>query len=142
MTTSTFDLSTDLSVPSLVPAFGRLLIAVIFLLSGVGKIFAPEATQAYIAAAGLPLPIIGYAVAVLAEVGGGLLLLLGYQTRYAALGLAVFTVAAALGFHHNFAEQNQMIHFLKNLAITGGLLQVFAFGPGGFSLDARVKRQP
>lgn len=141
MTVSTFDSSTHLSAPTLVPAFGRLLIAVIFLLSGVGKIIAPEATQAYIASAGIPLPVVAYAIAVLAEVGGGLLLLLGYQTRFAALGLAVFTVVAALGFHHNFADQNQMIHFLKNLAITGGLLQVFAFGPGGFSLDARVKRQ-
>ena len=141
MTVSTFDSSTRLSAPSLVPAFGRLLIAVIFLLSGIGKIFAPEATQAYIAAAGLPLPVAAYAVAVLAEVGGGLLLLLGYQTRLAALGLAVFTFAAALGFHHNVADKIQMIHFLKNLAITGGLLQIFAFGAGGFSLDARAKRQ-
>jgi putative oxidoreductase len=140
MTVSTFDQSARLSAPSLVPAFGRFLIAVIFLLSGVGKIFAPEATQGYIAAAGLPLPVVGYAIALLAEVGGGLLLLLGYQTRYAALGLAIFTVAAAIGFHHNFADQNQMIHFLKNLAITGGLLQIYAFGPGGFSLDARAKR--
>ena len=95
---------------------------------------------AYIAAAGLPLPVVGYAIALVAEVGGGLLLLLGYQTRYAALGLAVFTVAAAIGFHHNFADQNQMIHFLKNLAITGGLLQIFAFGPGSFSLDARAAK--
>jgi putative oxidoreductase len=140
MTVSTFDQSARLSAPSLVPAFGRFLIAVIFLLSGIGKIFAPEATQGYIAAAGLPLPVVGYAIALLAEVGGGLLLLLGYQTRYAALGLAIFTVAAAIGFHHNFADQNQMIHFLKNFAITGGLLQVFAFGPGSFSLDARAKR--
>jgi putative oxidoreductase len=140
MTVSTFDRSAPLSAPSLVPAFGRFLIAVIFLLSGVGKIFAPEATQGYIAAAGLPLPVVGYAIALLAEVGGGLLLLLGYQTRYAALGLAIFTVATAIGFHHNFADQNQMIHFLKNLAITGGLLQIFAFGPGSFSLDARAKR--
>jgi putative oxidoreductase len=140
MTASTFEQSTHLTAPSLIPAFGRALIAVIFLLSGIGKIFAFEATQGYIAAAGLPLPVAAYAVAVLAEVGGGLLLLLGYQTRLAALGLAVFTVAAALGFHHNFADQNQMIHFLKNLAITGGLLQIFAFGPGGFSLDARAKR--
>jgi putative oxidoreductase len=140
MTVSTFDRSTPLSAPSLIPAFGRFLIAVIFLLSGVGKIFAPEATQGYIAAAGLPLPVVAYAIALLAEVGGGLLLLLGYQTRYAALGLAIFTVATAIGFHHNFADQNQMIHFLKNLAITGGLLQIFAFGPGSFSLDARAAK--
>ena len=136
MTVSTFDQSARLSAPSLVPAFGRFLMAVIFLLSGVGKIFAPEATQGYIAAAGLPLPVVGYAIALLAEVGGGLLLLLGYQTRYAALGLAIFTVAAAIGFHHNFADQNQMIHFLKNIMVVGGLLQIVYFGAGPMSIDA------
>jgi putative oxidoreductase len=140
MSTSTFDLRADASTNSLVPAIGRLLIASIFLLSGVGKIFAPDATQAYIAAAGLPLPVVSYAIALVVEVGGGLLLLLGYRTRLAALGLAIFSVAAAVGFHHNFADQNQMIHFLKNLAIAGGLLQVVTFGAGGFSLDARTGR--
>jgi putative oxidoreductase len=140
MSTSTFDLRADASTNSLVPAIGRLLIASIFLLSGVGKIFAPDATQAYIAAAGLPLPVVSYAIALVVEVGGGLLLLLGYRTRLAALGLAIFSLAAAVGFHHNFADQNQMIHFLKNLAIAGGLLQVVTFGAGGFSLDARTGR--
>jgi putative oxidoreductase len=84
--------------------------------------------------------VVSYAIALVVEVGGGLLLLLGYRTRLAALGLAIFSVAAAVGFHHNFADQNQMIHFLKNLAIAGGLLQVVTFGAGGFSLDARTGR--
>jgi putative oxidoreductase len=140
MSTSTFDLRADASTNSLVPAIGRLLIAALFLLSGLGKIFAPAGTQAYIAAAGLPLPVIAYAIALIAEVGGGLLLLLGYRSRLVALGLAVFTLATALGFHHNLADQNQMIHFMKNLAITGGLLQIVGFGAGGFSLDARAGR--
>jgi putative oxidoreductase len=140
MSTSTFDLRADASTNSLVPAIGRLLIAAIFLLSGVGKIFNPEGTQAYIAAAGLPLPVVSYVIALVVEVGGGLLLLLGYRTRLAALVLAVFTLLAAVGFHHNFADQNQMIHFLKNLAIAGGLLQIVTFGAGGFSLDARAGR--
>lgn len=125
------------ALTSYVPAIGRLLIAVIFLLSGIGKVFAPGGTQAYIAAAGLPLPLLAFLVAVVVEVGGGVLLVLGYQTRAVAAVLTVFTIAAALGFHNNFAEQNQMIHFLKNIAISGGLLQVVAFGAGGFSLDAR-----
>jgi len=120
-----------------VPAIGRLLLAVIFLMSGVGKIAAPAATAGYIASAGLPAPYLGLIAAILVEVGGGLLLLVGYQTRLASIALAVFTVAAALAFHNNFADQNQMIHFLKNLAIAGGLLQVAAFGAGSFSLDAR-----
>jgi putative oxidoreductase len=138
MTTTTFDTRTEsTSASAYLPALGRLLIAAIFLLSGVGKIFAPEQTQAYIAAAGLPLPFAAYVVALLAEVGGGALLVVGYQTRAVALALAAFTLATAFGFHHNFADQNQMIHFMKNLAITGGLLQVAAFGAGRFSLDAR-----
>jgi putative oxidoreductase len=66
------------------------------------------------------------------------LLIAGYRTHLVALVLAVFTVAAAIGFHAHFADQNQMIHFMKNIAITGGLLQVVAFGAGAFSLDSRL----
>ena len=117
---------------------GRILIGVLFLMSGLSKIAAPAATQGYIAAVGLPLPAVAYAIAIAAEVGGGLLLLLGYKTRAIAAALAVFTLATALGFHTNFADQNQMIHFMKNLMIMGGLLQVAAFGAGQFSLDARL----
>ena len=120
-----------------VPALGRLLLAVIFLMSGVGKIAAPAATAGYIASTGLPLPYAGLILAIVVEVGGGLLLVAGYQTRLVAIALALFTLATALAFHNNFADQNQMIHFLKNIAIVGGLLQVAAFGAGSFSLDAR-----
>jgi putative oxidoreductase len=126
-------------------AFGRLLIAVIFLVSGLGKIAAPAATQGYIASAGLPVPMLAYLIAIVIEVGGGVLLVLGFQTRLVALIMAVFSVATALGFHHDFADQNQMIHFLKNIAMAGGLLQVVAFGAGALSLDGRraqVSKQP
>jgi putative oxidoreductase len=119
---------------------GRVLIAVLFLLSGLGKIAAPAMTRGYIASARLPAPLLGYLIAVIVEVGGGVLLVIGYQTRIVALILAAFTVAAALAFHHDFSDQNQMIHFLKNVAITGGLLQVAAFGAGSLSLDARRAR--
>lgn len=119
---------------------GRILIAVLFLLSGLGKIAAPTMTQGYIASAGLPAPLLGYVIAILVEVAGGLLLVVGYQTRIIALIMAAFTLVAALAFHHNFADQNQMIHFLKNIAIAGGLLQVAAFGAGSLSLDARRLR--
>jgi putative oxidoreductase len=118
-------------------AGGRLLIAVLFLLSGVGKITAPAMIQGYIASAGLPAPLLAYLIAIIIEVGGGLLLVVGFQTRIVALILAAFTLAAALAFHNKFADPNEMIHFFKDIAIIGGLLQVTAFGPGSVSLDAR-----
>ncbi|HVZ45766.1 MAG TPA: DoxX family protein [Ramlibacter sp.] len=119
------------------PVIGRVLLALPFLLSGVGKLAAPEATQGYIASTSVPLPVIAYALAVIAEVGGGAMLLLGYRARLAALGLAVFSIAAALIFHHSLGDQNQFIHFMKNVMIAGGLLQIVAFGAGSFSLDNR-----
>jgi putative oxidoreductase len=118
-------------------AGGRLLIAVLFLLSGVGKIAASAMVQGYIASAGLPAPLLGYLIAIVIEVGGGLLLLVGFQTRIVALILSIFTLAAALAFHNKFADPNEMIQFFKDIAIIGGLLQVAAFGPGSVSLDAR-----
>ena len=120
-----------------IAALGRVLIAAIFLYSGFGKIMAPEGTQAYIASAGLPLPIVGYVLAVIVEVGGGLLLLIGYQTRLVALIIALYSIVAALAFHSQFADQNQLIHFMKNFCIAGGLLQIVAFGAGSMSVDAR-----
>jgi putative oxidoreductase len=118
-------------------AGGRFLIAALFLLSGVGKIAAPAMIQGYIASAGLPAPLLVYLIAIIVEVGGGLSLLVGFQTRIVALILAAFTLAAALAFHDKFADPSEMIHFFKDLAIIGGLLQLAAFGPGSVSLDAR-----
>ncbi len=114
---------------------GRILLATIFILSGVSKLAAPEATQGYIASVGVPAPLLAYLVAAVVELGGGVLLLVGFRVRLAATVLAIFTVAAALLFHHALGDQNQFIHFMKNLAITGGLLQVIAFGAGSFSFD-------
>ncbi len=119
---------------------GRILLALLFLLSGVGKIAAPAATQGYIAAMGLPLPVVSYFASTIIEVVGSLLLIVGFQTRIVASAMSAFVLATALVFHRNFADQNQMIHFLKNIAIIGGLLQVAAFGAGKFSLDARRDR--
>lgn len=119
------------------PLAGRILISILFLVAGASKAVAPDGTIGYIASAGLPFPPLAYAGALAMELGGGLLLLIGYQTKWVALALAAFTVVTALIFHNNFADQIQMIMFLKNLAITGGLLQIFAFGAGAFSIDER-----
>ena len=120
---------------------GRILIGVLFFMSGLSKIAAPAVTQGYIAAMGLPAPEISYFGAIAVEVLGSLLLIAGYRVRPVAIGMALFTLATALVFHKNFADQNQMIHFMKNIAIIGGLLQVAAFGGGKFSLDGRRARR-
>jgi putative oxidoreductase len=131
------------------PFAGRLLIGLPFAMSGVGKLAATGPTKQMIAAAGLPFPALALAIAIVVELGGGLALLAGYRTRIVAAVLAVFSIAAALSFHANFADQNQMIHFLKNVMITGGLFQIMAFGAGAFSVDnlqpgraIRKARQP
>ena len=123
-----------------IAAIGRVFLAALFLLSGLSKLGAFAATTGYIAAAGLPLPTLVYAVTLVVEIGGGLLLLVGFQARPIAAVLALFTLAAAVLFHRDFADQNQVIHFLKNFAIAGGLAQIAAAGAGRLSLDAR--RQP
>lgn len=116
---------------------GRIAIAAIFILSGASKLAAPAGTMGYIASAGLPLPTVAYAIAVAVELLGGIALILGYRTRVVAAALAIFSVAAAIGFHHQLADQNQFIHFFKNIAIAGGLLQIVALGAGRVALDAR-----
>jgi putative oxidoreductase len=114
----------------------RVLLAHIFILAGLNKMGAGYAgTQGYMEAMGVPgmlLPLV-----ILVEIGAGLAVLLGWQTRWAALALAGFTVLAALIFHNNLGDQMQMILFMKNLAITGGLLLLAEHGAGVFSLDNR-----
>jgi putative oxidoreductase len=116
---------------------GRVLLAAIFVMSGLGKVAAPAASLAYMKAAGLPFAPLGLAVAALIELGGGVALILGYRTRVAAAVLAAFALITALVFHSALSDQNQFIHFFKNVAMAGGLLQVAAFGGGRLSLDAR-----
>jgi putative oxidoreductase len=128
------------SLSSFVAAAGRLLLAAIFIMAGASKLGTSAATQDYIAGSGLPVPVLAYWVAVLVELGGGIALALGWRVRAAAAVLALFTVVAALAFHAHFDDQNQSIHFLKNFAIVGGLLQIVALGSGGFTLDALLRR--
>jgi len=119
------------------PFLGRLMVGLPFAMSGMSKLGAYGATTGMISAVGLPFPPLAFAVAVAAELGGGLLLIAGYRVRFVAVALAVFSLATAVSFHNDFADQNQMIHFLKNVMIAGGLLQIAAFGAGALSLDNR-----
>jgi putative oxidoreductase len=120
-----------------VPFAGRLLIGLPFAMSGLSKLAAIGPTSEAIRAAGLPLPPLALALSVVVELGGGLLLVAGFQARIVASALALFSLATAVSFHSNFADQNQMIHFLKNVMMAGGLLQIVAFGAGALSIDNR-----
>jgi putative oxidoreductase len=126
-----------MSATRYLPFAGRLLLGLPFAMSGLGKLAAIGPTTELIRAAGLPLPPASLAVAVIIELGGGLLLVAGFRVRIAATALALFSFATAVSFHTNFADQNQMIHFLKNMMIAGGLLQIAAFGAGALSMDNR-----
>jgi putative oxidoreductase len=117
-------------------ALGRVLLSAIFVLSGIGKLGAAEGTIGYIASVGLPFPALGYAAALAVEIGVGLALLAGFQTRLAAAILAAFSLATAFIFHNNLGDQMQMIHFMKNIAIAGGLLHVMSVAQAGFGVDA------
>ncbi|UUT21920.1 DoxX family protein [Pseudomonas sp. T8] len=137
MSTLTNSLSATSNTNASISLIGRVLLSAIFILSGFSKIAAPAAMVGYIQSVGLPFPQLALGIAIVVELGGGLLLIAGYRTRLVALGLAVFSVATALAFHNNLGDQNQFIHFFKNIAMAGGLLQVVAYGAGRFSLDAR-----
>lgn len=124
---------------------GRLLLAMLFLPAGIAKIGGYAGTVGYIASKGLPLPEVGALVAIVVEVGGGLALIAGFGTRFAALGLALFTLAASVVFHNYWAlpadqQMVQQLMFFKNIAVVGGLLTLAAWGAGAWSLDARRSR--
>lgn len=115
---------------------GRALLAAIFIISGFGKLADPTGTIAFISSTGAPLPELSYAIALLVELGLATALLIGYRARLVALLIALFTLATAFMFHFDLNNQMQTIMFLKNLAITGGLLQIAAHGAGSLSVDA------
>lgn len=120
----------------------RILLALMFVLSGFGKLTGLEGTAGYIASKGLPVPMLLAAAAGVLELVAGVLLIIGWQARWAALALAAFTILASVLFHNYWAmpveqQRMQQLMFMKNLAVTGGLLFVFAFGAGALSLDAR-----
>jgi len=120
---------------------GRLLLAAMFLLSGINKVADPQGTQQYMAAMGMTwMTGLFYIGAIVVELGGALSLLLGYRARIGAWVLTLFMIPTTLIFHTHFGDPNQMIHFLKNLSIMGGLLYVAAYGAGALSMDAGLER--
>jgi len=118
---------------------GRVLISLIFVYSGLGKISGYAGTQGYMESMGVPGALLPLVIAV--EVLGGLAVMLGWHTRVAAFLLAGFSLLSALLFHANFADQGQMINFMKNVAIAGGFLVIVAHGAGAFALDNLSKRR-
>ena len=130
----------------ILPFFGRILLALIFVISGWGKITGFAGSVAYASSKGLPFPQFLMPAAIVVELGGGLLLMLGWKARWVALAIFLFVIPTTLIFHDFWAappEQAQMqtIQFLKNLAIMGGLLYVIAFGAGSLSVDGAKRRR-
>jgi len=121
-----------------IPLAARICLSIIFLRSGIGKILDFSGTQQFMNANGIPLALTGIllAAAIIFQLVGGLSVLLGYKARWGALILILFLVPTTLIFHNPFAPQ-QMIAFLKNLGLIGGLLMVNYTGAGSISLDAR-----
>jgi putative oxidoreductase len=130
------------SLQSTTVLVGRVLLGLIFVLSGFAKISGFDGTAGYIASKGMPLPQLVAALTIVIELGGGLALMAGLYTRQVVVVLAVFTLLAGVIFHNFWAappaeHMAQQINFLKNLSIAGGMLVLAAFGPGRLSLDAR-----
>jgi len=121
---------------------GRALLALLFIPAGWAKIAGFSGVVGYIASKGVPLPEVAAAIAIAAELGLGLLLLFGLKARWAALGLAIFVAVITPIFHNYWAapaaqQMMQQQAFFKNVAVLGGLLVLFAFGPGGWSVDGK-----
>jgi putative oxidoreductase len=128
----------DARLQAPVMATARMLMALIFVLSGLSKLGAADAVRGYMEAMGVPGLLLWPTIVF--EIGAGLLVALGYRTRVVALLLAGFCLLSAGIFHHQFADQVQMIMFLKNISMAGGFLLLAAVGPGSFGLDARFGR--
>jgi putative oxidoreductase len=141
-----YDLVLQINIPNrkmnmaaLVQPLGRLMLALIFVLAGVEKVTDLAGTSAYMEAVGVPSALLWPTI--LLEVLGGIAIAIGYKTALAALGLALFSIAAAVLFHSDFSDKMQMILFLKNIAMTGGLLILATSGATAYSLDRKKQQQ-
>ena len=125
------------NISTLSAPVGRLLLAMIFVMSGLSKIGNFAGTQGYMEAMGVPGAVLPLAIAL--EVLGGLAIILGWKTKIASVALAGFCVVSAALFHNDFSNQSEMIMFMKNITIAGGFLLLVAHGPGAYALDNRKK---
>jgi putative oxidoreductase len=144
LNSTAFNATTD-SLQDTLALIGRILIAAFFVPSGFGKLTHFAGTVGYISSAGVPLPEVCAAIAIAVELGLGLLLLVGWQARWVALGMAIFVLVITPIFHHYWSVPAAQLaaqkgNFTKNMAILGGLLAFAAFGAGRFSLDAKRNR--
>ena len=121
----------------IVEILGRILLSAIFLINGIGKIFNYEGTIQYMENFDVPSYLIIPAITV--EILFPILLIIGYYTKFSALVLSLFTLALAVIFHTDFSNQMQLMSFLKNIAIAGGFLIIFVYGPGKYSIDHKLK---
>jgi len=118
---------------------GRVLLSIIFIMAGFGKLTSVSGTAGYMASMGIPMPAVTVWLVIAVELLGGLAILFGFFTRYAAWALAAFCVASGYLAHFQPEDQMQMTSFMKNIAIAGGFLALAAAGAGSFSIDARRK---
>ncbi|MGB3388664.1 MAG: DoxX family protein [Pseudaminobacter sp.] len=125
------------STSSAVVLVGRVFLSSLFILAGYAKLTGLAGTAGWFGSIGLPLPMLTAIVVGLLELFGGLAILVGFQTRLAAIALAIFTLAATAIAHLDFSDQMQVLLFQKNISITGGLLILAAFGAGALSIDNR-----
>jgi len=116
---------------------GRLFFSSMFLLFGYGKLTGYAGTVGYMGSLGLPVPALFTVLAIVIEIVGGLLVLVGYQTRIVSLGLGIYVLVSAFIGHWQLGDLNNFQHFMKNMAIVGGSLAFVAFGGGAYSLDGR-----
>ena len=121
---------------------GRILLALLFVIAGFGKIAGFDGTVGYMASKGLPMPQVLLVLTILLELGGGLLLMIGWKVRWVTLAFVLWLIPTTLIFHKFWGieagqVQNQMNHFLKNVSIMGGMLLLWAWGPGAYSVDKK-----
>jgi putative oxidoreductase len=120
------------------PPLGRLLMSSLFIWDGVRQLLSPSDFAQYFVSVHVPLPNVAIWISIPIHLLGGMALLVGFKTRWAAALLALLCVGAAFGVHLPIGDQDNMIHFYKNLVMTGGFLYVIAFGAGAVSIDGKA----